>query len=167
VAPFSISEGSPVRVRPANVEDGRDILRLERELAEFERLEGPSAQEGERLLRWIFEEHRFEALVAERDGAIVGSALYFFYPTSFRARFGLYLEDIVVAASARGGGVGLALMAELARIAERNECVRMEWAVLDWNEQALVFYRGLGARPHREWLRYALEPAEIRALARR
>ena len=163
----SPSSASAIRVRPANVDDGADILRLERELAEFERLEGPSAEEGERLLRWIFEEHRFDALVAEQGGTIAGSALYFFYPTSFRARFGLYLEDIVVSHAARGAGVGLALMAELARIAERNDCVRMEWAVLDWNDGALVFYRGLGARPHREWLRYAMEPPEIRALARR
>ena len=160
------SADSAIRVRAAEAADGPEILRLERELAEFERLDGPSLEEGERLLGWIFTERRFHALVAEWHGRIAGTALYFFYPTSFRARLGLYLEDLVVSEDARAAGVGRALMSELARIAERSECVRMEWAVLDWNERALRFYRGLGARQHREWLRYALEAAEIRALAR-
>lgn len=154
-----------VRVRAARPADGDAILRLERELADFERLEGPSDAEGRRLLSWIFDEKRFDALVAELGGKIVGIAIYFFFPTSFRARLGLYLEDIVVAREARGEGVGGALMAELARIAESRDCGRMEWAVLDWNERALDFYRRLGARQHREWLRYSLEAADIRALA--
>lgn len=161
------SDDSDIRVRAAEAADGPEILRLERELAEFERLDGPSSVEGERLLSWIFGEKRFQALVAERRGKVVGVALYFFYPTSFRARPGLYLEDLVVSEAARASGVGRALMAELARIAEQSDCVRVEWAVLDWNERALAFYRSLGARQHREWLRCALEPAEIRALARR
>lgn len=160
------SADSGIRVREAEAADGPDILRLERELAEFERLDGPSCAEGERMLSWIFAEKRFHALVAERGGKIVGVALYFFYPTSFRARLGLYLEDLVISETARAGGVGRALMGELARVAERADCIRMEWAVLDWNERALAFYRSLGARQHREWLRYSLELAEIRALAR-
>jgi GNAT superfamily N-acetyltransferase len=154
-----------VSVREAHRADGAAILTLERELADFERLEGPSETEGARLLSWIFDEERFHALVAERDGAIVGIAIYFFFPTSFRARPGLYLEDIVVSNAARGDGVGRALMAELARVAESRGCGRMEWAVLDWNERALDFYHRLGARQHREWLRYSLEAPEIRALA--
>jgi len=156
---------SSVTVREARRADGAAILALERELADFERLEGPSEAEGLRLLSWIFDEERFHALVAERDGSIVGIAIYFFFPTSFRARPGLYLEDIVVSRAERGEGVGRALMAELAAVAERRDCGRMEWAVLDWNERALDFYRRLGARQHRQWLRYSLEAPEIRALA--
>ncbi len=156
---------SAVSVRPARPDDGPAILALERELADFERLEGPSESEGKRLLAWIFDEERFHALVAEHAGEVVGIALYFFFPTSFRARPALYLEDIVVSRAARGEGIGRALMAELARIAESRDCGRMEWAVLDWNERALDFYRRLGARQHREWLRYSLESPEIHALA--
>ena len=157
--------GPPIRVRAATPADAPAILRLERELADFEKLDGPSREEGDRLTRWIFEERRFDALVAEDRDGIVGSALYFLYPTSFRARMALYLEDIVVARAHRGGGAGRALMVELARIARERGCIRMEWAVLDWNTRAIDFYRGLGARQHREWLRYALEAREIEALA--
>lgn len=161
-----IEEPSRVKVRPAKPKDGPRIVELERELADFERLQGPSAEEGERLLDWIFREKKFHALVAEVDGTTLGMALYFFFPTSFRARPALYLEDIVVDRNARSRGIGEALVAELARVASDNDCVRMEWAVLDWNERALDFYRRLGARPQREWLRYALGESELRALAR-
>jgi len=157
---------STIRIRTAAPADAEAILALERELAEFERLDGPSAAEGARLVAWIFEERRFHALVAERDGEVCGVALYFFYPTSFRARPGMYLEDLVVSSSGRSTGIGRALMTELARIAQRENCVRIDWAVLDWNERALAFYRGLGAREHLDWLRYGLEAPEIAALAR-
>lgn len=154
-----------MKIRPARPQDGPRIVELERELADFERLRGPSDEEGQRLIGWIFRENKFQALVAEADGAIVGMALYFLFPTSFRARQALYLEDIVVGRDSRSRGIGEALIAELARIARDNDCVRMEWAVLDWNERALGFYRRLGARPQSEWLRYGLGETEIRALA--
>jgi GNAT superfamily N-acetyltransferase len=154
-----------VEIRPARPEDGARIVELERELAEFERLRGPSAEEGERLIAWLFRENRFHALVAEVEGTILGMALYFFFPTSFRARPALYLEDIVVDRGARSRGIGEALIGALARLARENDCVRMEWAVLDWNERALDFYRRLGAKPQRSWLRYAFGEAELRALA--
>jgi len=107
---------SAIRIRTAAPADAEAILALERELAEFERLDGPSPAEGARLVAWIFEERRFHALVAERDGEVCGVALYFFYPTSFRARPGMYLEDLVVSSSGRSTGIGRALMTELARM---------------------------------------------------
>jgi GNAT superfamily N-acetyltransferase len=158
-------DSARVKIRPAGPQDGPRIVELERALADFERLRGPSDEEGERLLDWIFRENRFRALVAESDGKILGMALYFLFPTSFRARPALYLEDIVVDRDARSRGIGEALFAELARVARDNGCVRMEWAVLDWNERALDFYRRLGARPQREWLRYALGESEFDRLA--
>ena len=156
---------SEIQVRKAVPDDGTEILRLERELARFENLPGPDAAEGERLLRWIFDEQKFEALVAESARSILGVALYFFYPASFRARPGLYLEDLVVDPDARSEGVGEKLMAAVAREAIRRDCLRMEWAVLPWNEGALRFYRRLGARPQSEWVRYYLDEPGIARLA--
>jgi GNAT superfamily N-acetyltransferase len=154
-----------IEIRPARREDGPAILSLERELARFESLPGPDETEGARLLAWIFDDHRFEALVAESEGRIAGAALYFYFPASFRARLGLYLEDIVVDPVARSGGVGEKLMTALAREAVSHNCLRMEWAVLPWNEGALKFYRRLGARPQSEWVRYFLDEPEIADLA--
>ena len=154
-----------LRIRKAAPADGAAILALERELARFENLPGPDDVEGARLLAWIFDDHRFDALVAESGGAVVGVALYFFYPASFRARLGLYLEDLVVDPAARSAGVGERLMAAVAREAVRRDCLRMEWAVLPWNEGALRFYRRLGARPQSEWVRYYIDGPEIAGLA--
>jgi len=154
-----------VRVRFALPADGPRIVELDRELARFERLRPPDEQEAARLLDWIFQLQRMEALVAEWDGRVEGIALFYEGLGSFRARPFLYLEDLVIAESGRNHGVGEALMAALARETLRRKALRLEWAVLDWNEGAIRFYRRLGARPQTEWVRYVLEEPEITTLA--
>ena len=156
-----------VRVRRAVPEDGPRILELDRELADFEKLSGPDDAEGKRLLSWIFDSKRLEALVAEEDGAILGIALFYEGLGTFRAKPFLYLEDLVIAGQARSRGVGEALMAALAREVVSRGALRLEWTVLDWNEGAIRFYERLGAhRPH-EWIKYALEDEALESLARR
>ena len=154
-------------VRRARREDGPRILELDRELARFEKLRPPDDEEGKRLLAWIFESGKLEALVAELDGRVEGVALFYETPGStFRARPFLYLEDLVVTGSARGRGVGEALMAALARESVSRNAFRMEWSVLDWNEGAIRFYRRLGATHPPEWLKYGLEGEALERLAR-
>jgi GNAT superfamily N-acetyltransferase len=143
------------------------MLDLDRELARFEGLPPPDDEEAARLSSWIFETGRAEALVAELDGRVEGLAIFFEGLNSFRARPFLYLEDLVVSDAARGRGVGEALMAALAREAIARNALRIEWAVLDWNDRALEFYRRLGARPQSGWVRYSLGGEEMRRLADR
>lgn len=152
-------------IRPASRGDGPAILRLERELSAFEQLEGPGEAEGKRLLSWIFDEGRFHARVAEREGMVVAVALYFFFPSSFRARPGLYLEDLIVTREARSSGAGELLMRELAAVAVKLKCIRMDWSVLPWNEEAIRFYKRLGGRPQTEWDRYFLDEDALGRLA--
>jgi ribosomal protein S18 acetylase RimI-like enzyme len=156
-----------VRVRPAAPSDGPRILELDRELAHFEKLRGPDGEEGRRLLSWIFEDKRLEALVAEDEGAILGIALFYEGLGTFRAKTFLYLEDLVIAEAARSRGVGEALMAALAREVVSRGALRLEWTVLDWNEGAIRFYERLGARRPHEWIKYALEDDALKDLARR
>jgi GNAT superfamily N-acetyltransferase len=158
--------GAPIRVRRARRSDGPRILEIERELAAWEKLRGPSAAEGKRLLSMIFDKREVEALVAVREGRVEGVALYWFaLGTSFRARNLLGLEDLVVAESARGAGIGRALMSALSREALRRKAVRMDWDVLDWNESALRFYHRIGARSRAPWLRYTLDEKAMKRLA--
>lgn len=152
-------------MRRAVPADGPRILELERQLAAFERLPPPDAEEGRRLLAWIFESRELEGLVAEKAGRVVGIALYYVIYGTFRARRFLYLEDLVVSDDERGRGVGAALMAALSREALERGARRLEWSVLDWNEGAIRLYERLGAKQNREWLRYGLEEAEMKALA--
>jgi GNAT superfamily N-acetyltransferase len=86
-----------------------------------------------------------EVIIAELDGEPVGFALFFHNYSTFLARRGLYLEDLFVKPVARGRGVGRALLARLAALAVERECGRLEWSVLDWNEDAIRFYRSVGA----------------------
>jgi GNAT superfamily N-acetyltransferase len=155
-----------IRVRRARRSDGERILEIERELAAWERLRPPSPAEGRRLLARIFDRREVEALVAVRAGRVEGVALFWFaLGSSFRARNFLGLEDLVVSEDARGGGIGLALMAALAREGVRRNAIRMDWDVLDWNAKAIRFYRRLGARSRAPWLRYTLDEKGMEALA--
>jgi len=152
-------------VRRAVPADGPRIIELDRELADFEKLPPPDEAEAARLLAWIFESHRMEALVAELDGRIEGIALFFEGLGSFRAKPFLYLEDLVVSEAARSRGVGEALMSALAREVIARGGLRLEWAVLDWNVHAMRFYERLGGRRPTTWVRYALEGEELERLS--
>ena len=152
-------------VRRAVRDDGARIVELDRELATFEKLRPPDDDEAARLLSWIFDTEKLEALVAEVDGAIEGIALFYETPGStFRARPFLYLEDLVVSEAARSRGVGEALMAALAEEAVKRNAWRVHWAVLDWNARAIKFYDRLGAEKD-DWLHYGLDEAQFRKLA--
>ena len=141
------------------------MIELDRELARFEKLRPPDDEEGARLLSWIFDTGKLEALVAELDGRIEGIALFYETPGStFRARPFLYLEDLVVSDAARSRGVGEALMAAVAEEAVKRNAWRLHWAVLDWNVRAIQFYDRLGATQD-DWLHYGLDEEGLRKLA--
>ena len=92
-----------------------------------------------------------ECLIGELDGQAVGFALFFHNFSTFLCRKGLYLEDLFVRPSARGTGMGKALLQRLAQIAVERECGRFEWSVLDWNVDAQAFYQRMGATLLPDW----------------
>ena len=142
------------------------MVALDRQLATFEKLPLPTDAEAARLGAMIFDEGKIEALVAERDGRIEGMAIFWQgLGSSFRARPFLFLEDLVVAEDVRSGGVGQELMRGLAREGVRRRVMRIEWAVLDWNVDAMRFYRRLGAGPQQDWVRYSLAEEAMARLA--
>ena len=146
------------RIRFASRRDLPGVIALVRKLAEFEKLAPPEAAALRRYARHGFGRRRyFRILVAELDGGLVAYAFFFFAYSTFLGRPTLYLEDLFVLPEARRGGVGLRLMRELARIARREGCRRMDWTVLDWNVGAQRFYRRLGARPLKHWIYYRLD----------
>jgi len=158
--------GKEVAVRPARREDWPRMVELDRQLATFERLPLPTDAEAARLGAMIFDEKKIEAFVAERGGRIEGMAIFWEgLGSSFRARPFLFLEDLVVDESARSAGVGEALMEALAREGVRRGAMRIEWAVLDWNVNAIRFYRRIGAGPQQDWVRYALAEQAMKRLA--
>jgi GNAT superfamily N-acetyltransferase len=152
-------EGSAViRVRPAKAADVPFLLRCIRELADFEKLTHEVEATEDRLHSILFGAGPVaEAVVAEHEGVPAGYALYFPVFSTFKAKAGIYLEDLYVRPHLRGHGVGKALITWVARTAVQRGCSKLEWAVLDWNENAIRFYRGLGARLLRDWVICRLE----------
>ena len=108
----------------------------------------------------------FETLICRRGKVPVGFALYYFTYSTFLGRPTLYLEDLFVLPKERGNGAGKALLRELATIAVRRGCGRMEWTVLDWNTPSIRFYEKLGAKLRKEWVLTRLTGAPLRRLAR-
>lgn len=107
----------------------------------------------------------FECLLLEHGGRVHGIALFFHNYSTWRGKKGLYLEDLFVLPEARGRGYGLALLRKLAQLAVERDCARMEWAVLDWNQPALEFYKRIGAKAVGEWVVHRIADAPLRELA--
>jgi GNAT superfamily N-acetyltransferase len=145
-------EGSPVEIRLATVADVGTILTFIRDLARYERLEHNVVATEEDLRRWLFGDQRIaETLLAIEGGEPVGFALFFLNFSTFLGQPGIYLEDLFVRETARGRGVGKALLRALAALATARGYGRVEWAVLDWNEPAIAFYKRLGAIVLDDW----------------
>jgi GNAT superfamily N-acetyltransferase len=139
-------------LRAAEPADVPAIFQLIGELADYERLRHQMVGKPDDLQRHLFAEPRYaHALLARWDEEVAGFALYFHNYSTFLCRPGLYLEDLFVRPALRGRGIGKALLTELERRAREAGCGRMEWAVLDWNQSAIEFYRRFGARPNDEW----------------
>ena len=153
-----------VTIRQAGTEDAPAVLRLIEALADYEHLAPPDATAQARFVADGWQEGegrpRFEAFLAEveENGTTfaVGYAVTFETYSSFLARPTLYLEDIFVLPEFRRHGVGSAMMRHLIALAERRNCGRMEWVVLDWNTSAQKFYQKFGAIHLKEWHSYRL-----------
>ena len=154
------------KIRPACVEDVPIILQLIRDLATYERAPREVTATEEQLADVLFGERpAAEVLLAFEQESAIGFAVFFHNFSTWLGRPGLYLEDLFVKPKKRGKGYGRALLVELAKIARERGCGRMEWAVLNWNEPAIKFYRALGATPMDEWTVFRLTRDGIEKLA--
>lgn len=128
------------------------IAELIRALAEYEKLAHEVRFDEAVLAQKLFGPRPYgEVLIGEIDGVPQGFALFFHNFSTFEGKPGVYLEDLFVRPEARGSGLGKALLARLAALALERDCARLEWSVLDWNEPAIGFYKGLGAKMMDEW----------------
>ena len=158
--------GKTFEIRSAALTDVPIILQLIRDLATYERAPNEVTATENQLADVLFgEKPTAEVVLAFEDKTPVGFAVFFHNFSTWLGRPGLYLEDLFVRPDARGKGYGRALLVHLAKIASERGCGRMEWAVLDWNEPAIKFYRTLGAAPNEEWTIFRLTRDKIEKLA--
>jgi len=155
-----------LEIRAATEEDVPLILHFIRALAEYERLLPKVVADEQKVRATLFGNPRFaEVILAEEDGTPAGFALFFHNYSTFLAAPGIYLEDLFVEPQYRGRGYGKALLMRLARIAKERQCGRLEWAVLDWNQSSIDFYRALGAAGLDDWRIFRLTGDALDALA--
>ncbi len=139
-------------IRKAVPSDVPVILQFIKELAAFEKLQHEVVTTEALLSTYLFGEKKVaSALVGELSGEAVGMALYFYSFSTFLARPGLYLEDLFIRPEFRSRGFGEMMIRELVKIAVEENCGRIEWAVLNWNERAIQFYKSLGAGMMKDW----------------
>jgi GNAT superfamily N-acetyltransferase len=156
----------PFLVRRATESDVDAVVSLVYELAEYERSLADCQLRAEQLHAALFAQApALFCHVAQADADIVGCALWFLNFSTWRGTHGIYVEDLYVRPAYRGGGIGRALLSELAAECVRRGYARLEWWVLDWNTPAIDFYRSIGAVGMDEWTVQRLTGDALVALA--
>ena len=155
-----------IRIVPARDSDVPVVYSLIQRLADYERLSHELEATEDGIREAMFGEWPIiEVLLAYVGPQVAGYALFFHTFSTFAGRRSLYLEDLFVLPEHRGRGIGKRLLSRLAALAVERRCGRMEWAVLDWNESAIRFYRSIGAVPMDEWTTYRLTGNALDRLA--
>jgi GNAT superfamily N-acetyltransferase len=139
-------------IRAAEEKDVDRIFELILGLAAYEKLSDRVTGNSELLRSHLFGDRPVvEAIVAELGDLTIGFALFFPTYSTFLTQPGIHLEDVFVQPEYRRQGVGKALMTAVAKIAHDRGCGRLEWSVLEWNQNAIEFYQRLGATVLPDW----------------
>ena len=156
-----------ISIRPAEAHEVSIVLQFIRDLALYEHLDHEVVATEETLHEALFGARPYaEVVFGCLDGEPVGFALFFHNFSTFLGRPGIYLEDLYVRPEARKHGIGRRLLTWLAATTLARRCGRLEWAVLNWNEPSIQFYRKLGAVPLDEWTTYRVTGPALKALAK-
>lgn len=152
-----------LNIRKTKKADLQFVLEMIQQLAVFEK-EPKAVKIDIQQMEADFEQGLFDSVILEKEGSQVGMALFYFRYSTWKGK-SLYLEDLYVIPEHRGSGLGKMVMNYLANFAVKENCGRFEWQVLDWNEPAIEFYKGLGADIDPEWMNCRLEGEAIKKLA--
>lgn len=154
-----------MKIRPARKDEASIILRLIKDLAEYEKAPDEVKASEEEIIETIFADNpKVFCDLVEVDGDIAGMAVWFLNYSTWQGKHGIYLEDLYVKPEYRGRGYGKALLQHLAGICNERGYGRFQWWVLDWNSPAIEFYRSLGAEAMSEWTVYRVSGLPLRRL---
>ncbi len=154
-----------MKIRPARKDEASIILRLIKDLAEYEKAPDEVKASEEEIIETIFADNpKVFCDLVEVDGDIAGMAVWFLNYSTWQGKHGIYLEDLYVKPEFRDLGFGKALLQHLASICIERGYGRFQWWVLDWNSPAIEFYRSLGAEAMSEWTVYRVSGLPLRRL---
>ncbi len=153
-------------LREAQPHDSVLIVQYIKELAEFEKLTHECEANAALIEKWLFgDAPKAHCVLAEWEGKPAGFGVYFYNFSTFLSRPGIYVEDIFVRPEYRRKGIAKSMFCYLAKKAIAEECGRMEWAVLDWNTNAIDLYQSFGARSLNEWITQRVTGEALKRLA--
>ncbi len=155
-----------VRFRDAHPGDVDAVARAVRGIAEAEGLAHKVTATTDDFRRLLFAEPAMlRCVVAERDGGVVGLALWHPIVTTYGGRLGMYIEDVFVEPACRGQGIGRAVFAEMARRCVAGGYDRLQWSVKNDNLSAVAFYRRLGSETVEGFTTHRVTGGPLAALA--
>lgn len=141
-----------ITIRTGTKKDLPSVFQLVRELAIYENgLDQVSNTVEKMEVDGFGENPIYGLIVAEADGEVIGSAIYYYRYSTWKGKR-MYLEDLIVTETKRGGGAGKMLFDEIIKIARETDCSGMMWQVLDWNEPAINFYKKYATNFDEEWI---------------
>jgi len=138
-----------IDIRKGKKDDLNAVFSLVKELAEYEN-EPDSVKTTADYYVEQFEKKLFSTIVAEKDGEIIGIAIFYDTFSTWRGKM-LYLEDFVVREAYRKTGVGQLIFDAFIQEAHDRDCKMVKWQVLDWNTPAIKFYEKNEATIEKEW----------------
>lgn len=151
-------------IRKGNKEDLTQALALVKELAIYEKAPNEVEVTLEQMEEWGFGNDKlFDFFVAEKNGKIIGIALYYYKYSTWKGKC-LFLEDIIVTENERKNGYGKLLFDAVVQVAKKDKVKRMEWQVLEWNEPAIKFYKKTPTVFDSEWINCKLTYDELQKL---
>ena len=154
------------KIREATSEDCALILHFINALAVYEKLAEEVETDEAMIADTLFASNpKAHCLICEVEGEPAGVAIYFYNYSTWKGKYGIYLEDLFVSPEFRGKGAGKALLIHIAGIAINNDCARFEWSVLDWNTPSIDFYKSLGAKAMDGWDIYRVDGENLKTLA--
>ncbi len=148
-------------IRKGDLKDLNSVLKLVKELAVYEKAPDEVEVTVDQMEEWGFgTDKQFDFFVAEKDGKIVGTAIYYYKYSTWKGKC-LFLEDIIVTESERKNGFGKLLFDAVVQVAKKDKVKRMEWQVLEWNEPAIKFYKKTNTVFDEEWVNCKLTYEEL------
>lgn len=153
------------KIRIAKEEDISLILKLIKELADYEKLLSEVVATEEILRESLFKRNMAEVIIGELNGKPIGFALFFHNFSTFLGKPGIYLEDLYIKPAFRGREFGKQMLGYLANLCEERDCGRLEWWCLDWNKSSIEFYKKLGAEPMDNWTTFRITGESLKKLS--
>lgn len=145
-----------IKIRTAVEADSEKLWALMRYLAVFEKYIDAFAITPEVIRESGFRKDPpdFHCIVAENNDEITGILVYYFLPYTSQNRPAIYMKELYVNDNYRGQKIGEQLMNALKKVAEQNNCPKIKWRVVPWNDAGKRFYERLGAKQNNDWINY-------------